>query len=153
MAKFTLTETHRKSLVDPIARDGNWASFLTAIEPNVRCPVRMTGVCADCGWAMQNLAGWMEKIGKPLRSLMVDGAVKLIVLSINIIGNKRQQPRKAARTIIGATHVSEIRSNELTLGDSYALFLVFSEETGKIVEIREYLDTALVQEVNEANLK
>jgi hypothetical protein len=36
-------------------------------------------------------------------------------------------------------------------GHRYAWFLIFSEETGKIVEIREYLDTALVQEVNQTN--
>jgi ketosteroid isomerase-like protein len=33
----------------------------------------------------------------------------------------------------------------------YAWFLVFSEETGKVVEIREYCDTALLQEISEMN--
>ncbi|KAJ7673681.1 hypothetical protein DFH06DRAFT_978914 [Mycena polygramma] len=143
MLKFTLTEAHVKTLVDPVSRDGNWAAFLGEIDPNVRWViasetkdlVRMTGV--------YNLASWMEEIGKPLRSLMVGGAVKLIVSSIDIIGNKAiLEARGEATTTKGRPY-----------NNRYAFFLVFSEETGKIVEIREYLNTALVQEVNEANLQ
>lgn len=35
--------------------------------------------------------------------------------------------------------------------DRYVWIMIFSEKTGKCVEIREYLNTALVQEVIENN--
>jgi hypothetical protein len=52
MAKFTLTRQHISALLDPVSRSGDWASFLGAIDPDVRWiigsetkdSVRMTGV-------------------------------------------------------------------------------------------------------------
>ena len=43
-----------------------------------------------------------------------------------------------------------MESERLILG-RYCWILIFSKETGKVVEIREYLNTALVQEVMESN--
>ncbi|KAJ7673682.1 hypothetical protein DFH06DRAFT_1445012 [Mycena polygramma] len=164
MTKFTLTEAHVKTLVDPVSRSGDWASFLGEIDPNVRWviaseikdPLRMTGYMyvlvlvprllrpsTDWDWTKQNLASWTSEIGLPLRCLMVDGVVKMTVSSIDIVGNKAiLEAQGEATTAKGRPYCNR-----------YVWFLIFSEETGKIVEIREYLDTALVQEVNQAHLQ
>ncbi|KAJ7673878.1 hypothetical protein DFH06DRAFT_978854 [Mycena polygramma] len=140
MAKFTLTEAHVRKLYEPVQREGNWSSFLAEIDPNVRWviagetkdPVRMTGV--------YDLASWTEEIAKPLGSHMTGGTVKMTVSFIDVIGNKAiLEAYGEATTLKG-----------LPYNNRYAWFFLFSEETGKIVEIREYLDTALVQQVNQA---
>lgn len=47
--------------------------------------------------------------------------------------------------------MEEGRNQLMCYNYRFAWFLVFSAETGKIVEIREYMNTALVQEVMETN--
>ncbi|KAJ6502784.1 hypothetical protein C8R47DRAFT_1039287 [Mycena vitilis] len=140
MAKFTLTEDYVQKLLEPVHRAADWSSFVAEIDPNVRWviagetkdAVRMTGV--------YNLASWTEEIAKPLSSHMTGGTVKMNVSTIDVVGNKAiLEAYGEATTLKG-----------LPYNNRYAWFLIFSEETGKIVEIREYLDTALVQQVNQA---
>ncbi|KAJ7677020.1 hypothetical protein DFH06DRAFT_976290, partial [Mycena polygramma] len=152
---FTLTEAHVQKFLEPVHRAADWSSFVVEIDPNVRWviagetkdAVRMTGVyvrpfslyshmyhrlCA------RNLTSWTEEIAKPLSSHMTGGTVKMNVSAIDVVGNKAiLEAYGEATTLKG-----------LPYNNRYAWFLSFSEETGKIVEIREYLDTALVQQVN-----
>ncbi|KAJ6506235.1 hypothetical protein C8R47DRAFT_1101639 [Mycena vitilis] len=80
-------------------------------------------------------------IASETKDPLVDGLLKMTVSSIDIIGTK------AILEAYGEATTTKGRP----YNNRYAWFLVFSEETGKIVEIREYMDTALVQEMIQAN--
>ncbi|KAJ7619777.1 hypothetical protein DFH06DRAFT_1234982 [Mycena polygramma] len=139
MAKFTLTEAHVKTLLDP-ARDGTWRAFVGAIDPSVRWVIASgTKNPCCCMAGVYNLASWIEEIGA-LSSLLVDGLLKMTVSSIDVIGHK------AIVEVYGEATTTKGRP----YNNRYAWFLVFSEETGKIVEIREYMNTAMVQEMIQA---
>ncbi|KAJ7457144.1 hypothetical protein B0H11DRAFT_2243679 [Mycena galericulata] len=82
-----------------------------------------------------------------------------------IIGSEKKDPERLTGVSNVASWLQEVNAplySRLTAPpkmfvDSFvvvgntAIFLTFSEETGKIVKIREYLDTALVQEVMQTN--
>ncbi|KAJ6575547.1 hypothetical protein DFH09DRAFT_1276769 [Mycena vulgaris] len=138
MAKFTLTPAHVTALLDPEAK---LAPFLAAIDPDVRWviasekkdPARMTGI--------YNLASWIEEVATPGRAKLTEEGLKMIVSSLDVIGNKA----------IVEAYGEAMQLNGRPYNNRYAWFLIFSEETGKIVEIREYMDTALVQELHQTN--
>ncbi|KAJ7470246.1 hypothetical protein B0H11DRAFT_2434460 [Mycena galericulata] len=140
MTKFTLTHAHVASLLDPVGK-GDWSVFVGAIDPNVRWIIasekqdseRMTGV--------YNLASWNEQVRTPLTTKLKNQEVKMSISSFDVVGNK---------AIIQA-YGEGVQLNGKPYNNHYAWFFTFSEETGKVVEIREYLDTALVHEVNTTN--
>ncbi|KAJ7912395.1 hypothetical protein B0H13DRAFT_2660118 [Mycena leptocephala] len=142
MAQFTLTHAHVDALLSPASRDANWEPFIAAIDPNVRWviasetrdPIRKTGV--------YNVASWRAEVNKPLLASLDERGLRMTVSSLDIVGNK---------AIVEAYGVAT-QGNGRPYNNRYAWFLIFSEATGKIVEIREYLDTALVQEVHEERL-
>ncbi|KAJ7144465.1 hypothetical protein C8R44DRAFT_759990 [Mycena epipterygia] len=139
MAKFTLTPTYISGLLDPV-RTGDWSAFVGAIDPNVHWTIgsetkdneRMTGV--------YNLASWMEEVSGPLGKRL-QARPKFTVDAFDVIGNKAILECRGEGT----------QANGKPYNNLYAWFLIFSEETGKIVTIREYLDTALVHEVVKTN--
>ncbi|KAJ7501747.1 hypothetical protein B0H11DRAFT_2224103 [Mycena galericulata] len=136
MTKFTLTQAHVASLLDPAGK-GDWSAFLGAIDPDVRWVIasekqdneRMTGV--------YNLASWNEQVSKPLSAKLKNQESKLVISSFYVVGNKA----------IVQGYSDAVQLN----GKPFAWFLTFSGETGKLVEIRAYVDTALVHEVNTTN--
>ncbi|KAJ7470133.1 hypothetical protein B0H11DRAFT_2224101 [Mycena galericulata] len=140
MTKFTLTHAHVASLLDPVGK-GDWSSFVGAIDPDVRWVIasekqdneRMTGV--------YNLASWNEQVRTPLTTKVKNQEVKMSISSFDVVGNKA----------IVQAYGEAVQLNGKPYNNHYAWFLTFSEETGKVVEIREYLDTALVHEVNTTN--
>ncbi|KAJ7176212.1 hypothetical protein C8R43DRAFT_914101 [Mycena crocata] len=140
MAKFTLTHDHVTDILDPASRD-DWAPFVSAIDPDVRWVIgsekkdstRMTGV--------YNVASWLAEVNKPLLSRLKDRNLKMTVSTLDIVGNKA----------IVEAYGEATQLNGNPYNNRYAWFFIFSEETGKIVEIREYIDTALVQEVQQTN--
>ncbi|KAJ7800313.1 hypothetical protein B0H14DRAFT_2387400 [Mycena olivaceomarginata] len=141
MAKFTLDLAHVKALLDPpSATPPDWVPFVSGIDPDVRWfiasekkdPARKTGV--------YNLASWTEEVAKPLAAVLA-GPLRMTTTSIDIVGNKA----------ITEAYGEATQVNGRPYNNRYAWFLVFSEETGKVVEIREYCDTALLQEIGETN--
>ncbi|KAJ7706950.1 hypothetical protein B0H17DRAFT_573465 [Mycena rosella] len=135
---FTLTKDHVHSIVDAATR-GDMLPFMTAADPELRWVIgsekkdaaRMTGA--------YTLASWGAEIGAPLRARLKDGVVKMNVTSVDVIGNKAFVEWNGEATQLNGAPYNNI------------WVLIFSEKTGKIVEIREYLDTALVQEVVQTN--
>ncbi|KAJ7223941.1 hypothetical protein C8J57DRAFT_1198063 [Mycena rebaudengoi] len=140
MAKFTLTKEYVAARLEPVAKAGDWSAFVGDIDPAVRWvigsetndPARMTGV--------YNLASWTTMVAGPLRARLADG-VKANILSLEVVGTK------AIIEILGEA----TQKNGQPYNNRYAWFLTYSEETGKIVQIAEYLDTALVQDVVRTN--
>ncbi|KAJ7100421.1 hypothetical protein C8R44DRAFT_352324 [Mycena epipterygia] len=140
MAKFALTAAYITSLLDPINVAGDWTAFLAAIDPDVEWMIgsetkdsaRLTGV--------YNLASWLEEFTGPMLSRL-NGAPKFTVDSFDSIGNK------AIVEISG----EGTQMNGKPYSNRIAWFLIYSEETGKIVKIREYLNTALIYEVIHTN--
>ncbi|KAF8190973.1 hypothetical protein K438DRAFT_1970722 [Mycena galopus ATCC 62051] len=140
MAKFALTRKHVDTIFDAMSQnDAN--TFFAAVDPDVRWvigsetkdPVRKTGV--------YNVASWVAEVATELRSRFVDGAIKMTIVSVDIVGNKA----------IAELRSEAVQKNGKPYCNRYVWILIFSEDTGKIVEIREYLDTAHVQEVIEGN--
>ncbi|KAJ7144610.1 hypothetical protein C8R44DRAFT_601955 [Mycena epipterygia] len=140
MAKFTLTPAYIASILDPVSVSRDWTAFLAAIDPNVEWTMgsetknsaRMTGV--------YNLASWMEEVSGPMLSRL-KGVPKYTVNSFDVIGNKAIVELRGERT----------QADGKPFNNRVAWFVIYSEETGKIVKIREYLDTALVYEVTQTN--
>ncbi|KAJ7470135.1 hypothetical protein B0H11DRAFT_1919954 [Mycena galericulata] len=140
MAKFTLTQAHVASLLDPAGK-GDWSSFIGAIDPDVRWVIasekqdneRMTGV--------YNLASWTEQVSTPLSAKLKNQESKLVISSFDIVGNKA----------IVQGYGEAVQMNGKPYNNHFAWFITFSEETGKVIEIRAYVDTALVHEVNTTN--
>ncbi|KAF8190975.1 hypothetical protein K438DRAFT_1762902 [Mycena galopus ATCC 62051] len=135
MAKFALTRTHVDTIFDAMSRN-DVNTFFAAVDPDVRWvigsetkdPVRKTGV--------YNVASWVAEVATELRSRFVDGAIKMTIVSVDIVGNKA----------IAELRSEAVQKNGKPYCNRYVWILIFSEDTGKIVEIREYLDTAHVQE-------
>ncbi|KAJ7474187.1 hypothetical protein FB451DRAFT_1035362 [Mycena latifolia] len=141
MTKFTLTHAHVSSLLDPVSQDANWTPFVNAIDPDVRWVIACEKKDSGRSTGVYNVASWLEEVNKPLFSRLKDGRVKMTVSSLDVVGNKA----------IVEAYGEATQNNGNPYNNRYAWFLIFSEETGKIVEIREYLDTALVQEVRQTN--
>ncbi|KAJ7500987.1 hypothetical protein B0H11DRAFT_1908307 [Mycena galericulata] len=122
MTKFTLTHAHVASLLDPVGK-GDWSVFVGAIDPNVR-------------WIIAS-----EKQDSERMTGVYTRAGDYVLTGQQVVGNK---------AIIQA-YGEGVQLNGKPYNNHYAWFFTFSEETGKVVEIREYLDTALVHEVNTTN--
>ncbi|KAJ7704851.1 hypothetical protein B0H17DRAFT_974280 [Mycena rosella] len=139
--KFTLTHAHVTALLDPVSHEGNWKHFVGAVDPAVRWVIASETKDAMRKTGVYNLASWLEEVNKPLLAGLTGDGLKMTVSSLDIVGNKA----------IVEAYGEATQANGRPYNNRYAWFLIFSEETGKIVEIREYLDTALVQEVNQTN--
>ncbi|KAJ7482286.1 hypothetical protein B0H11DRAFT_1915211 [Mycena galericulata] len=156
MAKFTLTRAHVDDILDP-TQNGDWTAFLGAIHPEVRWFIASEKKKNDTGTTgVYNLAGWQQEVAATMQPKL-KGALKMFVSSVDVIGNKAIVEAYGKATQANGNPYNNKCEHALdlfTVSDdsySYAWFLIFSEETGKIVEIREYLNTALVQEVAQTN--
>ncbi|KAJ7915100.1 hypothetical protein B0H13DRAFT_2270479 [Mycena leptocephala] len=139
---FTLTRDHVHSIFDPLSLHADSAPFLGALDPEVRWvsgsekkdSTRLTGV--------YNLASWLDEVAKPCTSRLKDGKPpKTTVSSIDIFGNKAIVESRSEATQLNGNPYNQ----------SFIWVLIFSEDTGKIIEVREYWDTALAQELVQTN--
>ncbi|KAF4631859.1 hypothetical protein G7Y89_g6270 [Cudoniella acicularis] len=138
---FTVTRQHLASIFE-LTSKGEWGPFLAALDPEVRWwigadehdPASKTGI--------YNVASWQEKVGTPLRHRLKDGYLPMKADHVDIVS-----PLKAIVEASG----SAVQNNGKPYHNRFAWFLIFSEETGKIVEIREYMNTELVKEVHTTN--
>ncbi|KAJ7773889.1 hypothetical protein B0H16DRAFT_1304151 [Mycena metata] len=140
MAKFTLTHAHVASMLDPVAQ-GDWSAFVAAIDPDVRWVIGSEKQDKLCMTGVYTLATWNEQVRTPLAGKLKNGEIKMVVSSFDVVGNKA----------IAQASGEAVQLNGKPYVNHYAWFLTFSEDTGKVVEIREYLDTALLYEVNTTN--
>ncbi|KAK7042869.1 ketosteroid isomerase [Favolaschia claudopus] len=135
-SKFILNKAYINSFFDALQKGD-----LSFIDPNVRWvigsetkdPVRLTGV--------YNLESWVNEVKTPLWSRLQNQAVAATATSIDIIANN-----KAIVEVVS----EGIQLNGNPYNNRYVWILFFSD-AGKIIEIREYLDTALCQEVMQTN--
>ncbi|KAJ7634385.1 hypothetical protein FB45DRAFT_1025336 [Roridomyces roridus] len=139
--KFPLTLEYAQSLVEPLAK-GDLGPFMGVIDPDVRWriasedkdPKKMTGV--------YTLSTWREQVNGPLvKRLLNEAPPALTIQYLQTVGNR----------IIMEIDGEAVQKNGNPYKNTYAWFFIFSEETGKVVEIHEYCDTALVQEVVQTN--
>ncbi|KAL1668650.1 hypothetical protein GGF50DRAFT_111064 [Schizophyllum commune] len=151
MSSFTLTEAHVRSLLAPgVEKPGDvsltafapGSPFMEALDPNLRWVITdadgecIPGVRAE---GVYNLAQWEQKVRDPLLACLA-GPIGLRTDKIYIAGN----------VAIAETAGSCVQKNGQPYNNKYAWFLTFSPE-GKIVEIHEYLNTALLERVFAAN--
>ncbi|KAJ7159223.1 hypothetical protein C8R43DRAFT_994213 [Mycena crocata] len=137
---FTLTTEHVHSLLDPVSEKWDWSVFLGQMDSEVRWvigsekkdDVRKTGI--------YNVASWTAEVAAPLGARLKIEQSKMTWASIDVVGKK---------AIVEAS-IEAVQLNGNPYNNKYVWILIFAE-TGKIVEVREYLDTALVQEVFQTN--
>ncbi|KAL8292860.1 hypothetical protein RQP46_000554 [Phenoliferia psychrophenolica] len=84
-----------------------------------------------------NLATWREKIINPVFARLVAGELRVELKTLDIVGDKAFAQCEGRAT----------QKNGAPYNDNYCWIMRFDSETGKVVELREYLNTALVQEV------
>ncbi|KAJ7614362.1 hypothetical protein FB45DRAFT_758633 [Roridomyces roridus] len=135
---FTLTPAHIASLLDPV-KEGNFTPFMDAIDPDVHWILASETKDASRGTGVHNKATWATELMGPLSARLE--SQKMSISSVEVIGNKAIIEAFGAGT----------QKNGKPYSNRFAWFLTFSSETGKIVKINEYLDTAMVQEILQTN--
>ncbi|KAH8914248.1 hypothetical protein BT69DRAFT_1290514 [Atractiella rhizophila] len=87
-----------------------------------------------------NVASWKEKVGVPLWARLKDGVFGNLSIAqcVGIATQKRTSLQQYASLLL----IEE--RGLMGLRRRFAWFFVFDEETGKVKEIREYMNTAHV---------
>ncbi|KAI4527464.1 hypothetical protein K525DRAFT_186550 [Schizophyllum commune Loenen D] len=152
MSTFTLTESFVRSLLEPgVEKPGDVcyktflpdAPLMQAIDPKLRWVITdaegecIPGVKAEGVFTLEE---WETKVRNPLGACLVAGSLGLRTDRVYISGN----------VAIVETAGSAQQKNGKPYNNKYAWFLTFSPE-GKIIEIHEYLNTALLERVYAEN--
>ncbi|KAH7397610.1 hypothetical protein BKA64DRAFT_42623 [Cadophora sp. MPI-SDFR-AT-0126] len=135
---FTLTPQYVKDILTPCA-EGNWSAFLDAMDPEVhwmvveprRDPVSLAGI--------YNVESWKRDLMKPF-SEHLQGPVHMIVDELDVIGNKAIFEARGEQT----------QKNGKPYRNTFCWVLIFDEKTGKVVTIREYMNSAHTKEIMES---
>jgi ketosteroid isomerase-like protein len=85
----------------------------------------------------QNLQQWKDKVCDHLLTSIKDGYQEMKLNSLDVIGLKA----------IAECSGFAVQNDGEPYQNKFAWFLTFSAETGKIVEIHEYMHTALTKEM------
>ncbi|ORY59416.1 hypothetical protein BCR35DRAFT_254694, partial [Leucosporidium creatinivorum] len=117
------------------------APFLEAIDPNVHWQIAGPERQLDSAQGIFNVAEWKELINKPLLARLDSNGLKMAVESVDVIGQ---------RAIVECSGTAT-QKNGKPYNNFYCWIFHFSEETGKVVKIYEYLNTHLVYEVSRDN--
>ncbi|KAH8929862.1 hypothetical protein BT69DRAFT_8918 [Atractiella rhizophila] len=125
------------------AEKNEWKEFLSYVDPNVRWwiaadekdPINLTGV--------YDLQTWRQTVPAGLAPRVEGGttAVSSKLLTLNVFGNL------AIAEVAGSAK----QKNGKPFNNRQAWFLVIDETSGKVKEIREYMNTALCREVMTTN--
>ncbi|KAJ7266350.1 hypothetical protein C8J57DRAFT_1329862 [Mycena rebaudengoi] len=110
-----------------------------AIDPDVRWVIGSEEKDAIRKTGVYNLAGWIEEVNKPLRARLQGNSLKMHYSSLNV--------SFMSNPISVCSYDRQIFGKQ---SDCTCWFFTFSQQTGKIVEITCYLDTALVKDVFES---
>ncbi|KAF7329489.1 Nuclear transport factor 2 family protein [Mycena kentingensis (nom. inval.)] len=138
---FTLTKEVITRMFDAAAT-GDISVWLGTIDPDVEWVIaRPDGHDKRTLAGTYDYASWTDKVlGTMLPHL--DGALKMELVSVEIIGNKA----------ILETRASAPRKDGRMYTNFYAWFMTFSPQ-GKIVKLREYLDSSAVRDLLEGTSK
>ncbi|KAL8280838.1 hypothetical protein RQP46_006842 [Phenoliferia psychrophenolica] len=114
---------------------------MAALDPEVDWWIASDTANPQTAAGRYNLASWLEKVNKPLIArLNLSVGLNMKVESLDVIGLK---------AIVECSGKAVQRSGR-PYNNRYCWILHFHPETGKVVKIREYVDTALIREVLEA---
>ncbi|KAK0103711.1 hypothetical protein ONS95_005718 [Cadophora gregata] len=135
---FLLTTKYVKDILTPCA-EGNWSPLLNALDPEVhwmvvdpeRNPLSQAGV--------YNVESWKRDLMTPFLEHL-QGPVHMVVDELDVIGNKAIFEARGWQT----------QKNGRPYRNTYCWILIFSEETGKVVTIREYMNSAHTKEIMES---
>ncbi|BGP37635.1 hypothetical protein JCM10450v2_001559 [Rhodotorula kratochvilovae] len=139
---FTLTAAHLDTFLGPTAT-GDWAPFRAACAPNCRWWITSDGerrVDKPAGW--YTFDEWVELVQKPLKARLVD-AHTMAVVSAHV--------DDAGKTAYVEAKGGSTQANGRPYHNNYFWVMKFDSETGKIVELREFMDSELVSEVIRTN--
>ncbi|KAI5476783.1 hypothetical protein MNV49_007298 [Pseudohyphozyma bogoriensis] len=138
----TITPEYIRSLFDPIASEGEWTPFVDAITEDVKWAIAREGdkdLRSAAG--LYNKQEWLDLVRAPLiASLDMDKGFTMAVTNFDVIGNK----------VVAECYGTATQKNGKPYNNKYCWILIFNDER-RIVEIREYLDTALVYETRVGN--
>jgi len=137
-----LTKKYIEELLDGFTQ-GNPMPMMNAIHDDVKWMMGSTNQDPRRRTGIFNKAEWHKTFIVDFKSKVKDGQVNLKVLDLNVIESKNLAIAEIAST---AT-----QNNGKPYDNRYAIFVVFDDKGEKIVEIREFLDTALIEEVFTTN--
>ncbi|KAL2353063.1 hypothetical protein BJ546DRAFT_166981 [Cryomyces antarcticus] len=132
---LVLTVDEARSIVEPAAQR-TWAPFMEADDAEVPWVIDSEERSAANTTGIYNLASWQSEVAIPLAARLY-GLPKMRTKSLTV----------AVQTAIAGCFGSATQRNGRPYHNRCVWFLKFSSESGKIIEIREYLNTALVREV------
>lgn len=138
---FSLTESHVDSILGP-ASHGDWSPFLSALTDDVDWQIGSPYPTSKVCMGFFNKAGWLEKINRPLLSRLKDRKLQMTTEHLYVLPEQNMA--------IAECSGKGVQMNGNLYEQVYAWFLIFDKK-GRIVKIREYLNTQLLVEVYETN--
>ncbi|KAK7014235.1 ketosteroid isomerase [Favolaschia claudopus] len=129
--QFILTKAYTEKLFETLFSDP-----LTGITTYFDPSMKFIAVQEEKVYTLEE---WTQ-IGGIITSRLKDGKVAMVPTAIDVAGNKAFMELAGTATQL----------NGKPYNNRYVWILIFNE-TGKVVELREYFDTALVQELMQTN--
>ncbi|KAH8929861.1 hypothetical protein BT69DRAFT_1328356 [Atractiella rhizophila] len=122
------------------AERNEWEQFLSFISPQVRWwisadhkdPITLTGIF--------DLESWLVTVPAALQPRLL-GGISTKIVTLNVVGNM------AIAEVAG----SATQNNGRSYNNRQVWFFVVDESSGKVKEIRDYGNTALIRDVVENN--
>ncbi|KAK7055531.1 ketosteroid isomerase [Favolaschia claudopus] len=138
MTAFTLTKAYTEKLFEILFSDP-LTGMTTYFDPSIKTiiaqeekdPIRHTGVYTLDEW---------KQVGGSITSRLKDRKLVMVPTAIDVAGNKAFVELAGTATQL----------NGRPYNNRYMWIMIFND-TGKVVEVREYFDTALVQELMQTN--
>ncbi|KUJ15121.1 uncharacterized protein LY89DRAFT_783330 [Mollisia scopiformis] len=136
---FQLTPEYIYAFLGPAAQ-GEWTPFLDGLDPDVNWMIGDPTFNEQHRTGTYNVKTWREIVNKPLIARLAS-PLTMKIESLDIIGLK---------AIVEASG-SATQKNGKQYNNRYCWILIFDGKTGKVVTIREYINTAMLKEVMETN--
>ncbi|CZR58263.1 uncharacterized protein PAC_08154 [Phialocephala subalpina] len=136
---FQLTPAHIEAIVGPAAY-GEWKPFLDALDPNVNWMIGDHVSNEKQRTGTYNVQTWLANVQKPLFQRLT-GPVHMKIDHLDVVGSK---------AIFEASGFAT-QKNGKPYNNKFCWIMIFNDDTGKVVAIREYINSALLREVFEEN--
>ncbi|KIY48063.1 hypothetical protein FISHEDRAFT_59197 [Fistulina hepatica ATCC 64428] len=137
---FSVSHSYLEKILEGTT-EGDMSSFFDAIDDDVHWTVAAASGEPTQFAGVYNKQQWLEKLSAPVGARL-SNKLKVKILSIDVVS-----PTKAiVETISDAT-----QRNGKPYNNTFCWIFIFSPKTGKIVKIREYLNSALLLQLLENN--
>ncbi|KAM0747327.1 hypothetical protein T439DRAFT_329069 [Meredithblackwellia eburnea MCA 4105] len=134
---FELTRDHVLSFLSPCEK-GDWEPFGAALSPNVRWWIVDDEEDATTAAGVYNFITWTDKVRNPISArLDLSAPLNMKVDTLEIIGLKA----------IAECSGFAFQRNGRPYNNRFCWIFEFDPDSGIVLQIREYMNSALVREV------